>query len=66
MSSQIICAVSYSGKRLGAAIYDTEEKEVKVVADMAEDADFIALGRSGNEKDLFEFSNFFFLLFSFA
>uniref|UniRef100_A0A914GX69 DNA mismatch repair proteins mutS family domain-containing protein n=1 Tax=Globodera rostochiensis TaxID=31243 RepID=A0A914GX69_GLORO len=45
MPKELICAFSYSAKRLGAAIYDEDEKEVKMVADMAEDADFIVLGR---------------------
>lgn len=39
-----ICAISYSGKRLGAAIYDDDEKEIKLL-DMAEDEDFLVLER---------------------
>ncbi|KAL3108512.1 hypothetical protein niasHT_015434 [Heterodera trifolii] len=42
---ELICAFSYSAKRLGAAIYDGEEKEVKMIGDLAEDADFIILAR---------------------
>lgn len=43
--NQLICAISYSTKRLGAAIYDGDEKEIKVFLDVAEDNDFIMLTR---------------------
>uniref|UniRef100_A0A1I8BPK4 DNA_MISMATCH_REPAIR_2 domain-containing protein n=1 Tax=Meloidogyne hapla TaxID=6305 RepID=A0A1I8BPK4_MELHA len=39
-----ICALSFSSRRLGAAIYDDDEKEIKLL-DMAEDDDFLVLGR---------------------
>ena len=39
-----VCALSFSSRRLGAAIYDEDEKEVKLL-DMAEDDDFLVLER---------------------
>ena len=47
---QIICAISYSGKKIGAAIFDEEEKELKILHDIAEDNDFIMLGRREFKK----------------
>jgi hypothetical protein len=45
MLQQLLCAISYSSKRLGAALYDEDEREVKIMLDIAEDDDFVILGR---------------------
>uniref|UniRef100_A0A915MH27 DNA mismatch repair proteins mutS family domain-containing protein n=1 Tax=Meloidogyne javanica TaxID=6303 RepID=A0A915MH27_MELJA len=55
-----VCALSFSSRRLGAAIYDEDEKEVKLL-DMAEDDDFLVLERrymvSGMEEEISDRSN---------